>query len=403
MKKSIFIVSVLFFLSISLASAQEQHDQKSFEIYGLVMTDAGYNFNQINPDYFDVVRPSQLPSYKGEYGTDGNVFFGIRQSTFGVKGYSQTPLGELKTIFEFDLFGLGKNAGQTMFHFRKAFAELGHFGVGQHWSQFVDFEVFPNSLDYWGPNGMALLPNIQIRWMPIMGKTRLYIALERPGASVDQGIYNDRIELENINSHFPYPDITAEYRLGRKFGYIELAGLVRFIEWEDMNDDQYNFSGNAVGWGLNLTSKINMTKSLVGKFGFVLGSGIENYMNDGPIDIGIQNNFSDPVKPVKGVPLPVTGIMAFFDKQWSQKFSSSVGYSLSAISNSDGQDSTAFRRGQYALANLLYYPVEKAMMGVEIQYASRDNYLDGWKTGILKVQFSFTYYLGQVLYMKPEN
>jgi len=237
MKKSIFIVSVLFFLSISLASAQEQHDQKSFEIYGLVMTDAGYNFNQINPDYFDVVRPSQLPSYKGEYGTDGNVFFGIRQSTFGVKGYSQTPLGELKTIFEFDLFGLGKNAGQTMFHFRKAFAELGHFGVGQHWSQFVDFEIFPNSLDYWGPNGMALLPNIQIRWMPIMGKTRLYIALERPGASVDQGIYNDRIELENINSHFPYPDITAEYRLGRKFGYIELAGLVRFIEWEDMNDD----------------------------------------------------------------------------------------------------------------------------------------------------------------------
>jgi hypothetical protein len=95
--------------------------------------------------------------------------------------------------------------------------------------------------------------------------------------------------------------------------------------------------------------------------------------------------------------------MAFFDKQWNPKFSSSVGYSLSAISNSDGQDSSAFRRGQYALANLLYYPVEKAMMGVEIQYASRDNYLDGWKTGMVKVQFSFRYNFGQVFYRKPEN
>lgn len=403
MKKNIFIVCVLFFAIVSLATAQQQSDQKSFEIYGLVMTDAGYNFNQIHPDYFDVVRPSQLPSYKGQYGTDGNVFFGIRQSTFGVKGFSQTPLGELRTIFEFDLFGLGKNAGQTMFHFRKAFAELGHFGVGQHWSQFVDFDIFPNSLDYWGPNGMALLPNIMIRWMPIMGPTRLYIALERPGASVDQGVYADRIELTDVKSRFPYPDLTAEYRHARKFGYVELAGLLRYIEWKDMNDDQYNLSGSAVGWGLNLTSKINMSKSTVGKFGFVLGTGIENYMNDGPIDIGIEKNASNPVTPVNGVPLPVAGATAFIDKQWNEKFSSSVGYSLSAITNSDGQDSSAFKRGQYALANLLYYPAERAMVGIEIQYASRENYLDGWKTDMVKVQFAFRYSFGQVFYKKPEN
>jgi len=42
-------------------------------------------------------------------------------------------------------------------------------------------------------------------------------------------------------------------------------------------------------------------------------------------------------------------------------------------------------------------------MGVEIQYASRDNYLDGWKTGMVKVQFSFRYNFGQAFYRKPEN
>ena len=39
------------------------------------MTDAGYNANQIHPDWFDVVRPTKLPSIEGEYGSDGNAYF----------------------------------------------------------------------------------------------------------------------------------------------------------------------------------------------------------------------------------------------------------------------------------------------------------------------------------------
>lgn len=396
------IIFVALFLSIaSTGWAQEKGSRKIFEIYGLVMTDVIYNFDQINPDYFDVVRPSQLPSYKGEYGTNGNTFFSVRQSTFGVKSYSPTRLGELKTIFEFDLFGLGKNSGQTMFHFRKAWAELGHFGIGLFWSVFCDFDLFPNSLEYWGPNGMALFPNIQVRWMAIMGETHLYFALERPGASADQGVYADRIELENVKARLPVPDLTGEYRYAGNFGYLELAGLLRYIGLEDLKDDSLDLSGNTIGWGFNLSSRLNFTKNLVGHFGAVYGKGIENYMNDGPIDIGIENNFSDPVKPIVGVALPVIGILAFLDVQWCEKFSSSAGYSFSGITNSDGQEPSAFKSGQYVLANLLYYPVKNVMAGVEIQYCTRKNYSDGWNTDMLKIQVSFRYKFLQEFYNKP--
>jgi hypothetical protein len=383
--------------------SQQDEPMKIFEIYGLAMTDVIYNFNQIHPDYFDVVRPSQLPSYKGEYGTDGNTFFSVRQSTFGIKSYTPTRLGEFRTIFEFDLYGLGKNAGQTMFHFRKAWAELGHFGVGLFWSVFCDFDLFPNSLDYWGPNGMALFPNIQVRWMPFMGPTHLYIALERPGASADQGVYADRIELEDVKARFPVPDLTAEYRYAGSLGYVELAGLIRYISWKDLKEDSLNLSGNAIGWGFNLSSRVNFTEKLVGHFGAVFGKGIENYMNDGPIDIGIENNFSDPVTPVVGVPLPVLGAMAFLDVQWSEKFSSSAGYSFSGITNSNGQDPSAYKGGHYALANLLYYPVKNAMAGVELQYCTRENYSDGWKTHMLKIQVSFRYRFVHEIYNKTKN
>ena len=31
----------------------------------------------------------------------------------------------------------------------------------------MDLDVFPNSLEYWGPNGMVFFRNVQLRWMPI--------------------------------------------------------------------------------------------------------------------------------------------------------------------------------------------------------------------------------------------
>ena len=60
----------------------------------------------------------------------------------------------------------------------------------------------------------------------------------------------------------------------------------------------------------------------------------------------------------------------------------------------------AFNSGHYAVGNLLYYPTENAMMGIEFQYGTRSNYNDDWNTSIFKVQFSFKYGFSQVFYRK---
>lgn len=404
MEKLIRIVLVTIIASSIFASrvkAQDQEKQKkdSMEIYGFIMTDGGYNFDQIDPDWFDVVRPTKLPAFENEFGTDGNTFLSVRQTRFGVKNYFTTPLGELKTHFEFEMFGTGVDAGQTTLRLRHAYGELGMIGAGQYWSPFMDIDVFPNSLEYWGPNGMVFFRNVQVRFMPIKGDTRLTVALERPGASADQGIYTDRIELENVFPRFPLPDLSAEYRqsLG-PLGYVELAGIARRIMWEDLNADSIDLSGGTVGWGLNLSTNIKIGKNDVFKGQAVYGHGIQNYMNDAPVDVGIENNFSDPVKPVKGVALPILGVVAFLDHTWSKKFSTSIGYSMVDVDNSDAQDSTAFSRGNYALVNLLCYPTDKVMMGIEFQYGDRENFRDGWDTSIKKIQVSFRYNFSETIY-----
>ena len=73
-KKLSLVLPMLLFFGL-IGYAQDDTKEKSLEIYGFIMADIGYNFNQIQADWYDVVRPTKLPAFKNQYGTDGNVYF----------------------------------------------------------------------------------------------------------------------------------------------------------------------------------------------------------------------------------------------------------------------------------------------------------------------------------------
>ena len=108
-----------------------QSTPPSFEVYGFAMLDIGHDFKTINPAWFDTMRVTKLPSFEGEFGNNHNTFAGVRQSRLGVRSSTPTDLGDLKTTFEFELFGTGVDEGQTTFRLRHAYGELGKFGAGQ--------------------------------------------------------------------------------------------------------------------------------------------------------------------------------------------------------------------------------------------------------------------------------
>ena len=362
------------------------------DLYGFAMLDMGYQTKQNDPDWFDVVRPVKLPAFENEFGEDGHFFAGVRQSRLGVKGFIPTDLGEIKTIFEFELFGTGVDAGQTTFRLRHAWGELGQIGAGQTWSPFMDIDVFPNSVEYWGPNGMVFFRNVQLRWTPWQdGDSRFVVALERPGASADQGDFAGRIELQDVKGRFPLPDLSAHYRHAAGWGHVQLAGMLRKMKWDDLNTDEFDLSGEATGWGLNLSSNIKVAKKHVARLQVAYGHGVQNYWNDAPVDVGIQTNPGNTVTPIVGKALPILGIVAFLDLNWNSNWTSTVGYSLVDIDNSDGQSPSAFKKGQYALANLLYYPTAGVFLGPEIQWGKRENFSDGFTSDDFRIQFSAKY------------
>ncbi|HSB27982.1 MAG TPA: DcaP family trimeric outer membrane transporter, partial [Pyrinomonadaceae bacterium] len=249
----------------SSAKPEDKKGESTFQIYGFAMLDAGYQFKQNHPDWFDVIRPSKLPAFKDEFAPNGKTYFGVRQSRLGVKSTTPTKYGELKTQFEFELFGTGVDAGQTTFRLRHAYGELGQFGAGQTWSPFMDIDVFPNSLEYWGPNGMVFFRNVQFRWMPLKGRNSVTLAIERPGASGDQGRFADRIELQGIKTKFDMPDFSGNVRFTRDWGYFQVAGMLRRIKWIDTINDNFDLDGTELGAGINLTSNLKFTENDTGR------------------------------------------------------------------------------------------------------------------------------------------
>jgi hypothetical protein len=382
---------LVFVNSVPLWAQDSTNTMPELNIYGAAMLDTGYETGQSDPNWFDTMRPSKLPSVTDEFGKDGRWFAGVRQSRFGVKADIPTSAGHIKTIFEFELFGTGVDAGQTTFRLRHAYGELGKFGAGQTWSLFMDPDVFPNSIEYWGPNGMVFFRNVQARYIPYSkGGSTFMVAIERPGASADQGVYAGRIELAGVTPRFPAPDVTAQYRMTTKRGHVQVAGIYRRMNYDDLNaTPTFDLTGHANGWGINVSSNVKLAKHLL-RLQYVYGEGIENYMNDAPADIGVQSNPGNAKTPIVGKALPITGIVSFLDLNWSDKWTSSVGYSFAGISNSDGQAGTALKDGHYALGNILYYPVKGVFMGPELQWGRRIN-KNGFSVNDYKIQFSAKY------------
>ncbi len=388
-----FGILVLAIMISCRATAQE--DAKSLEIYGFAMLDVGYDFKQINPNWFDALRINRLPTYKDQFAPDGKVFFGVRQTRFGVKGYTPTPIGQLTVCYEFDMFGTGADEGQTTMRLRYAYGQLGKFLAGQYDSPFMDSDLWPNTIEYWGPTGMVFFRNIHVRFTPMTGTNELVIGLERPGAAGDQGTFDDRTELDSIRGQLNVPDLSAHYKRRGDWGSVQISGMLRSMKWKDIHTTGgYDISGSEMGWGAHLSAIINLGKQTTFRGSVVHGEGIQNYMQDAPVDLGVVAT-GNPAKPVDGQALPITGLMAYVDHNWNEKWWTTVGYSSVNIDNTDFASTTAYKAGQYATLTIGTTPFKNVMAAVELQWGQREGE-NGFTADELKVQFGFKYRFSQI-------
>lgn len=378
----------------TILPAQAAEGDKRFEVYGFAQADFIQDFKRVNPNWDDTLRPSRIPTTEGEFGGDGQSIIGVRQSRFGIKADLPTGGKTLKTKFEFDLFGVGVDEGQTTFRLRHAYGEWGQWLAGQTHSLFMDIDVFPNTIDYWGPSGMVFLRNPQIRWTPISGANTFAVAIEKPSDDIDAGEFRTVDPgLLQLQSDEELPDLTAQFRAQRDWGHVQVGGILRKIGVENIADPANIREDDDLGWGLNLSSNIKVGERDVIRASVVYGEGIASYMNDGGVDLAPSTADSATAQAES---VELTGLALYYDHWWSDQFSSSIGYSSTEVDNLAGQSPDAFKKGQYASANLLYYPADKILVGAEFLWGDREDF-NGASGDDIRLQISFKYNFGIVL------
>ncbi|HEU4624522.1 MAG TPA: DcaP family trimeric outer membrane transporter [Steroidobacteraceae bacterium] len=362
--------------------------EKSFEVYGFAQVDYIQDFKRVDPAWEDTLRPSKIPTTEGQFGSDGQASVSAKQSRLGVQGTLPVEGSELYAKFEFDLFGVGVDAGQFTIRPRHIYGQWRQFLGGQTNSLFMDIDLFPNVVDYWGPAGMVFLRTPQIRWTPISGDTSFAVAIEKPGNDIDPGQVRilDPGLGANIRNDEKAPDITAQLRFSGDWGHVLLGAIARRIGFDTLGTPNNEPKNHRTGWGADLGSSFNLRQKDKIILGVVYGEGIASYMNDGGVDLA-PDDVNGAIKP-KAVPL--LGVIAYYDLYWSEKFSSSFGYSRTQVENTTLQTPDAFFKGEYASVNLLYYPGEKMLIGVEGLWGRRtDN--NGATGDDYRVQVSFKY------------
>ena len=365
------------------------------KVYGFVMADAIYDFKRVSPDWADTLRVTTIPTQGGAYGNDGDFVFSVRQSRLGISGgYGD----DITYKLEGELFGVGSDQGQTTLRVRHAWATYKDFGMGQTWSNFMDIDIFPNTIDYWGPTGMVFYRNKQARYTFPMGDDEFSLSLEQPDTALSVGEFRDvdncnlpdpTPECQSVDStaeevfqaYNDVPDLSARYRGNGDFGHYQVAGIVRKLGFERLDNGSKDYE---IGWGVNTSAGLKTWGADVLKLQVAYGEGIGNYMNDGGLDLAPD---SADITQAGAETVPTLGISAYYDHYWNDQWSTSLGYSIIDLDTSNGQEDTEFKQGQIAQINLLHYPAEHVMMGTEFIWGERED-ISGNHGTDYRIQFS---------------
>ena len=333
------------------------------KIGGYVKFDLIHDFDPIgSPDYFDV---STIPTdgSKGEtthmHAKESRVFLDFR---------SPSKVGELRAYVEGDFYGTS-----GAFRLRHAFVEInnGKWLAGQWWSNFMDETIIPPTLDFEKPAAYAFARHAMFRWkQSLSSDSYLAIAVEEP---------NTRAQTPGEPGKFesPLPDLTARYRITKKWGHVQLSAFAAQLH--------YRFSAGGSDkvslFGGNLSGQLNFLKKDKLIYQVVYGPGVGRFR--GGFSAGLDAN--GDLEAITDV-----GVTAGLQHFWNDKFSSLLVYNQGSIDTTVGQPQTDISSMNYMAVNLIWHFVDNAFAGIEYLRGTRDdiNEEDGTAN---RIQFSVKY------------
>jgi hypothetical protein len=379
-----------------------------YKWYGFVRADSIFDFRPMASTDSFVTSAIPIPQGRGQ-----NFVITPRYSRIGWD--TETPLKDLdwtiKTRIEVDFFNGNTSGlfGSFPLRLRFAWADFGPFLIGQAASLFMDYDVFPNVLDYQGPGGMVLMrqPIFAVHF-PVGKKVKVSAGIEQPYSDIQwfengawivnpgSGIITTPGVGRNVQD---VPDFTGNVRYEGDYGHMQVAGILRKLTFQpgvgDSALDDLGYGINVTGtfhpwacWHNATTSGDCATPWSKSRFlyQFAAGRGINRYIQD-INGLGLDATF-DPANGFRA--LPSYGWFVAYEQWWAKRWASNFTYGQDAVELTDTLPGNTYQRANYVSANIIWLPVDRMGVGLEYLYGFRKN-KDGSRGDNSRIQMAFQY------------
>ncbi len=337
------------------------------KIGGYVKADFIYDLNQDVGDFFVPELIDTDPA-----ASDEEAFsFHARQSRLNVATRTPSDLGEISTLIEADFVGdaaFGEAFSNSFdFRLRHAVLDVGPFKLGQFWSVFTPLEAYPSTVDFQGPAGIPFQRQAQARYtLNPTDKLTLAVAVENPETtatlSTDTGPFGSITTSTPVGglgtiSFDETPDFTAAATYQTPRGPVKLATVLRTLSTSGSDS-------NAFGYGVNLSTALDLTDSTKLQAQGTYGDGVGRYIING-FGLGAFQQADGDLDAIEAY-----GLSAFINQRLSPTWNAQIGYGRYEVLD-NLPIPASLKDVQTVHASLFFRPVQKLTFGAELIYGER--------------------------------
>jgi hypothetical protein len=313
---------------------------------------------------------------QANHGGDGDFNINAKGSQLRLDVRAPKVAGSPRFYYENDFFGSG--GGEFPYRVRHLYGQIYNIIVGQTYSVFEDPDVWPDTVDYEGPNSAVFARRPLLRYQHRFNDAwQLNLGLEQPDSEVD---FTSVDADAHGNNQSPDGGFNVRWENAR-VGHVQFATMLRNIGVEGpVTGDQ-----NELGWGVNLSAGFNTFARDTMQAQVTYGQGIFRFVNDDFQNLDAAFDRSGDLTP-----LPYFGAMFGYTHHWSDALRSTLSYGYATVDNSWSQADDAYHDTHYASLNLVWQIRKRLSVGLEELYGTKQT-VDGSDGDAFRTQLGLVY------------
>ena len=338
----------------------------SLALGGFVNLRTSYDFEGA-VDNIDFV-PYDIPMSKS-YASDQRIMMDASTSRLYLKAIvNSRVLGRVVVFSDMDFRG-GDEFSYTP-RLRSAYVQFKGLTIGRDVTTFCDLDAAPRTIDFQGPNAYNFTFNEMIRYeYNSRSGFSLGIAAERPVVNASYGENYSAI-MQRVPDGIAY----LQYRFGReRISHLRLSGVIRDMY---LHDNVKGENTTRVGWGIQLSGHLAITRWVDVYMNGIYGKGITPYIQDltgSPYDMAFN-----PDKPTELRTPTMWGWQAAAQVNiMPERLWVAAGYSEVGLDKEHGFVSDKqYMKGSYLFANAFYRLTPNLTFALEYLHGTRRNMND---------------------------